>query len=136
MMAMTACDRIQNVRIEADHWRWERRERAFHEDMDRIAKDTQGIYQLDYVVTDQWLPALLATKHRYRAIENGRFDLSPWLQDNGIKATAISSALFDPAKRKITIIDTGSNVALIETIIEPMRPSQYRAIKILASPKS
>ena len=41
---LTACDRIQNARIEVDHWRWERRERAYDADMNRMAKDTQGIY--------------------------------------------------------------------------------------------
>ena len=135
MATLTACDRIENVRIDVDHWRWERRERAFHADMDRIGKDTHQAYQLDYVVTDQWLPAFIATQPSFRAIKNGQFDMAPWLQSNGVEPTAIASAVFDPNKRKITIIDTGPNIALIEVLIEPLRPDRYRSIKLTSSPK-
>ena len=135
VMTLTACDRIQDARIDVDHWRWERRERAFHADMDRIAKDTHQAYQLDYVISDHWLPSLLDTRPHFRSIQNGQFDMAPWLRENGIEATAIASAVFDPEKRKITIIDIGPNIALIETIIEPLRPDRYHAIKTLSSHK-
>ena len=128
VMTLTACDRIQVARSEVDHWRWQQRERAYEADMDRIAKDTHQVYQLDYVLSDNWLPAFLDTRPRFRSIQNGQFDMTPWLRENGIEATAITSAIFDPEKRKITITDTGANIALIATIIEPLRPNRYHLV--------
>ena len=129
---LTACDRLEDVRIRVDRWRWERRERLFYADMDRIAKDTQGTYQLVYVITDDWLPALMADQPHFRAIQNGKFDMAPWLLENGVEANQLASAVFDPTNRKITIIDTGPNIALIESMIEPFRPDGYQAIKTSA----
>ena len=133
VMTLTACDYIRG-----QWWDWrerafERRERAFRADMDRISKDTQRAYQLDYVLSHH-LQAMLDTRTRFRALQNGQFDMLPWLRENGLEATPISRAIFDPEKRKITIIDTGPNISLIEWMMEPLRPDSYHAIKTLSSP--
>lgn len=129
VVTLTACDRIQDFRNEVTHWQWQRRERAFHTDMDQIAQDTKGVYRLDYALSDSWLSSLLDTRHKFRAIQGGRFDMSPWLQDNGVEASLTASAIFDPAKREIVVINTGPNIAVIvEGIIAPLRPHRYRLI--------
>jgi hypothetical protein len=129
VMLLPACDRIEKVRIDVAYWRWERRERAFQVDMKRMANDTQGAYQFDYVITDDWMPNFVTGEPEYRALQNGQFDMTPFLHKSGVEPSPIASAIFDPAKRKVTIIDTGPNIALIETLIEPLRPTRYRAIK-------
>ncbi len=132
VMLLTACDRIEHVRIEVDYWRWNRRERKFQADMERITKDTHGAYQFDYVITDSWMSSFVTSEPEFRALQNGQFDMVPWLH---IEPSPITSAIFDPAKRKITVIDTGPNIAFIETLIEPLRPTRYRAIKIPTASK-
>ena len=135
VMLLPACERIEKVRFDVAYWRWKRRERAFQADMERMANDTHGTYQLDYVITDDWMPSFTAGEPEYRALQNGQFDMTPWLHKSGVEPNPIASAIFDPAKRKATIIDTGPNIALIETLNEPLRPTRYRAIKTPAARK-
>jgi hypothetical protein len=135
VMLLPACDRIESARIDVQYWRSDRRERRFHEDMERIAHDTHGAYQLDYVITDDWMPNFVTGEPEFHALQNGQFDMIPWLQKSGVEPSPIASAIFDPAKRKVTIIDTGPNIAAIEVLIEPLRPTRYRAIKTPAAHK-
>jgi len=128
-LTLTACDRIEIIRTEVDHWVWMRRERAFQADMDRISKDTQGVYQLDYILTNEGVASFRRDEHNFHGLPHGRFDITPWLRNAGVEPVEEASAIFDPSNCTLTVIDTGSNIALIESLIEPFRPVSYRRVK-------
>lgn len=129
VIGLVACAPINQIRDNVQHGLSQHHERAFQSDVTRMAKDTKHTYQLDYVVTDEWMSAMLATIPKFRAMEELKFDMTPWLQSNGAKPNPTASAVFDSDKRTITIIDTGPNAALIEGVIEPMRPTHYSRVK-------
>jgi hypothetical protein len=129
-VTLTACDRLDDIRITMDYWRFQRRERAFEADMDRMAKDAHGVYQIEYLLTDEWLPSFLDDRPHYLPLPDGRFDMVPWLRKNAVEPSAVASGVFDPANRKVTIVDTGPNVVYVEAMMRPMRPVRYRAVKM------
>jgi hypothetical protein len=129
LLALPACAPVRNVEDDVQSSVSPRHEKALRADMDRIGKDTRHTYRLDYVVTDEWMPSVLAALPRFRTLPDRQFDMTSWLQANGAEANNFASAVFDSDQRKIVIIDTGHNVALAEKLLEPMRPSRYARVK-------
>lgn len=126
VLTLTACDRVRDIRIDIDRRLYLRREQAFHEDMEKIASDKQRAYRLDFILTPRWLSVLIDMQPQFRAMQNGQFDMSPWVRQSRVESTAIASAIFDPDKRTMIIIDSGPNIAVIESLLEPMRPNHYQ----------
>jgi hypothetical protein len=90
------------------------------------AKKNSLMFKLVYSFTPEQLKICNFPRNTFPKIDNIRYDLSPWLTDNGMKLPAGSLSIFNQKDSSATFVSTYDNLQLIITLLSPvMKPPKY-----------
>jgi hypothetical protein len=91
------------------------------------------LYSLEYsltksnmrMFTDRELDEM---RSHFRKLGPGRYDVSPWLESQGLHSMPNSSAVLNLQNRTLVFVNSGENIMFIEGLFRPLRPERYKRL--------